>query len=271
MTCYAVGDLQGCLSPLQCLLKDVNFNPASDQLWLVGDLVNRGPDSLVTLRFLYAMRDSLHITLGNHDLHCLALARGITDRGRHPTLDALLDAPDCAQLMDWLRQQALVLRSDDGRYLMSHAGIPATWSSEQALQLSQEVQSALQSPEIDQFLSAMYGNEPLCWNDDLRGTSRLRCITNHLTRMRLSNADGELELDYKAGRTGIPPGYRPWFEWQPTNSRQETLIFGHWAALECETGRSDIIALDSGCVWGRHMTMLNMDSGELHRCECSDN
>jgi len=266
---YAVGDLQGCLKPLQCLLAEVDFKPEQDQLWLVGDLVNRGPDSLETLRYLYGIRDSLRITLGNHDLHCLALARGATDRGRHPTLEALLKAPDCGELMDWLQQQALVLRSDDGRYLMSHAGIPAAWSSKQALSLSREIEAVLQSPQANDFFKEMYGDQPSRWDDSLTGLPRLRAITNHLTRMRASNADGELELKFKGALADIPQGYRPWFEWQKPNARSETLIFGHWAALECQTSRDDIIALDSGCVWGREMTMLDMDCGELHRCTCN--
>jgi len=266
---YAVGDLQGCLKPLQCLLAEVDFKPEQDQLWLVGDLVNRGPDSLETLRYLYGIRDSLRITLGNHDLHCLALARGTTDRGRHPTLEALLNAPDCNELMGWLQQQALVLRSDDGRYLMSHAGIPAAWSSEQALSLSREIEAVLQSPQANDFFKEMYGDQPSRWDDSLTGLPRLRAITNHLTRMRACNADGELELKFKGALADIPQGYRPWFEWQKPHARSETLIFGHWAALECQTSRDDIIALDSGCVWGREMTMLDMDSGELHRCTCN--
>lgn len=267
MSRYAVGDLQGCLKPLRCLLDAVNFDPSADQLWLVGDLINRGPDSLDTLRYLYSIRDSLRITLGNHDLHCLALAQGYTDRGRHPTLDALLNAPELPELMHWLQQQALVLRSEDGRYLMSHAGIPPIWNSEQALALSAELESVLQGPQSETFFKNMYGNEPLRWRDDLEGAERWRCITNYFTRMRLCRADGELELTFKGAVRDIPEGYQPWFRW-PTAPRQETLLFGHWAALEGKTGRSDVIGLDSGCVWGRHMTLLDMDSGELHRCDC---
>ena len=266
MARYAVGDLQGCLTPLRCLLDAVNFDPAADQLWLVGDLVNRGPDSLETLRFLYRIRDSLHITLGNHDLHCLALAQGYSDRGRHPSLEALLNAPDLAELMAWLQQQALVLRSADGRYLMSHAGIPPIWSSEQALALSAELEAVLQGANSADFFRNMYGNEPLRWHDGLVGIERWRCITNYLTRMRICRADGELELKFKGPSTDIPPGYQPWFHWPA--SRQETLLFGHWAALEGNTGHRNIIGLDSGCVWGRHMTLLDMDSGEFHRCDC---
>ena len=270
MSRYAVGDLQGCLKPLLCLLERVNFNPQRDQLWLVGDLVNRGPDSLDTLRYLYSIKDSLRITLGNHDLHCIALARGTTTRGRHPSLDALLNAPDCAELMHWLLQQALVLRSEDNLYLMSHAGIPSAWSSEQALALSQEVEAVLQGPKVGDFFRNMYGDEPRKWDANLQGYERLRAITNHLTRMRICDAQGQLELGFKGAAADIPAPYRPWFEWQPEDSRSETLIFGHWAALECATQREDIIALDSGCVWGRHMTMLNMDNREIYHCDCAD-
>ncbi len=268
MARYAIGDLQGCLKPLQCLLSEVDFNPSQDELWLVGDLVNRGPDSLATLRYLYSIADSLHITLGNHDLHCLALARGHTSRGRHPSLKALLNAPDMPQLMDWLQSQALVLRSADGRYLMSHAGLPPQWSSEQALALSRELEAVLQSGDSADFFQHMYGDKPRRWRDDLQGSDRLRCITNYLTRMRICDADGRLELGFKGQRADIPAPYRAWFDW-PQPKRQETLLFGHWAALEGDTGRSDIIALDSGCVWGRHMTLLDMDSGELRRCDCA--
>lgn len=269
MTRYAVGDLQGCLAPLQQLLNEVDFSPAKDELWLVGDLVNRGPDSLDTLRYLYRIQDSLRITLGNHDLHCLALARGYTERGRHPSLAALLAAADLTVLMDWLQRQSLVLRSDDGRYLMSHAGLPPQWSSNQALSHSAELEAVLQSPDSGEFFRHMYGNSPAQWRDDLQGIERLRCITNYLTRMRICSADGELELRYKGPKADIPAPYRAWFDW-PQPPRSETLLFGHWAALEGHTGRADIIALDSGCVWGRHMTLLNMDSGELHCSDCPE-
>ncbi len=268
MARYAVGDIQGCLKPLQCLLNEAAFNPAKDELWLVGDLVNRGPDSLDTLRYLYRMHDSLRITLGNHDLHYLALARGHTARGRHPSLNALLTAKDSPVLMDWLQRQALALRSDDGRYLMSHAGVPPQWSSQQALARAGELETVLQSPDSAAFFQQMYSNEPRLWHDTLRGAERLRCITNYLTRMRICDAEGRLELDFKGRREDIPAPYRPWFDW-PQPPRQETLLFGHWAALEGNTGREDIIALDSGCVWGRHMTLLDMDSGDILHCNCT--
>ena len=271
MARYAVGDLHGCLKPLLCLLDEAAFNPAKDELWLVGDLVNRGPDSLETLRHLYRIQDSVKITLGNHDLHCLALARGVTEKGRHPSLEALLNAPELDKLMDWLQQQSLVLRSDDGRYLMSHAGIPPLWSTQQALALSAELESTLRNPaQTAQFFRHMYGNTPTLWRDDLKGTDRLRCITNYLTRMRICSEQGELELTFKGAKKDIPAPYRPWFEW-PQPPRTEIQLFCHWAALEGHTGSADIIALDSGCVWGRHMTLLNMESGEYHRCGCPKN
>lgn len=268
MSRFAVGDLQGCLTPLQALLSKCAFDPARDELWLVGDLVNRGPDSLETLRFLYGLRDSLRITLGNHDLHCLALARGATDRGRHPSLAALLAAPDCKSLMEWLRQQPLVYRDPRGDYIMSHAGVPAIWSSDKALALGGEVQAILQSDNVDDFLANMYGNEPVRWWDELIGLPRYRCITNYLTRMRLCAADGSLELTYKGDGKNLPEGFRPWFDWQRPGSRRETQIFGHWAALQGRTRRSDIIGLDSGCVWGNCLTMLNLENGELLTQPC---
>ncbi len=270
MARYAIGDLQGCYQPLRQLLDQVQFDPSADQLWLVGDLVNRGPDSLHTLRFLYRIRDSLRITLGNHDLHVIALAKGYTDRGRHPSLEALLNAPDCLELINWLQQQHLVYRDPRGDYLMSHAGIPAIWTSEQALSLAQELEKVLRSDQAKAFFLEMYGNKPLRWQDNLSGQDRLRTITNYLTRMRVCRQDGTLELKYKGAVDAIPAGYRPWFEWQPPGSRNETQLFGHWAALEGNTQREDIIALDSGCVWGRCMTLFDLDKRLFHRCDCSD-
>ena len=269
MTRFAVGDLQGCLKPLKKLLKQCNFDPSTDELWLVGDLVNRGPDSLDTLRFLYGIRDSLKITLGNHDLHTLALARGATSRGRHPTLKALLKAPDRKTLMDWLCTLPLVYRDPSGDFIMSHAGIPSIWSSDKALALSKEIQTVLQSDQLDGFLAAMYGNEPNCWHDDLQGMERFRCITNYLTRMRLCDEHGSLNLAYKGDGEAFPAGDKAWFDWQAPGDRQETIIFGHWAALQGKTGREDIIGLDSGCVWGNCMTLLNMETRQRYQQQCS--
>lgn len=272
MTRYAVGDLQGCLTPLQCLLSDVGFDPAGDELWLVGDLVNRGPQSLEVLDYLYPIRHALRIVLGNHDLHTLALARGATTQGRHTSLEPLLAADHLALYMEWFRTLPLCIRSDSGDYVMSHAGIPPLWSTEDALRYSDEVSAVLQDDErIDDFLSSMYGDEPARWSDDLSGLTRLRTITNYFTRMRICRADGTLALKFKGPVEDIPENFAPWFQWPPLIPRQERQIFGHWAALEGQTGSEAYLGLDTGCVWGREMTLLNMDSGALHRCDCTVN
>ena len=270
MTRYAVGDIQGCLKPLQCLLDEVAFSPERDELWLVGDLVNRGPASLATLEYLYPLRHCLRIVLGNHDLHTLALARGATTQGRHPSLEPLLQSPDINMFMEWIRTLPLCMRSDSGDYVMSHAGIPPIWSTRQALAYSAEVSAVLRdNTAIDAFLSAMYGDEPALWSETLSGTTRLRTLTNYFTRMRCCGEDGTLDLAYKGAADNIPPGMAPWFHWPETEPRHETQLFGHWAALEGRTDRDDCIALDTGCVWGRSLTLLNMDTREFHQCDCS--
>ncbi|MBB3048127.1 bis(5'-nucleosyl)-tetraphosphatase (symmetrical) [Litorivivens lipolytica] len=266
---YAVGDLQGCLEPLQCLLEEVAFNPSQDELWLVGDLVNRGPHSLEVLDFLYPIRHALTVVLGNHDLHTLALARGATTQGRHASLESLLSSTQLPAYMDWFRELPLCVRSNCGEYLMSHAGVPSQWSTEDALGYSAELQAVLsEDQQVDAFLQNMYGNEPACWNDGLQGFDRLRMITNTFTRMRVTRQNGELNLKYKGRIEDIPDGYAPWFTWPTASPRRETQLFGHWAALDGKLDQPGYIPLDTGCVWGRYMTLLDMDSREFHRCHC---
>lgn len=270
MTRYAVGDIQGCFKPLQCLLEEVAFTPGVDELWLVGDLVNRGAHSLETLEFLYPIRDSLRIVLGNHDLHVLALARGATQLGRHASLEPLLQSPQLNKFMEWFRSLPLCIRANTGDYVMTHAGIPHIWSTDEALAHSAQISHTLQSDTlVDNFLSNMYGDEPACWSEVLSGTTRLRTLTNYFTRMRCCSEDGTLDLAYKGAVDEIPAGMAPWFSWVENQPRRETQLFGHWAALEGQTGRSDCIALDTGCVWGRELTLLNMDTRDLHQCDCS--
>ena len=269
MATYAVGDLQGCLEPLKCLLERVNFNPAVDRLWLVGDLVNRGPQSLETLRFLYGMRDSLVCVLGNHDLHLLAAWHNIERLKKSDTLREVLDAPDAPELMDWLRQQKL-LHFDEARgTVMVHAGIPPQWTLAKALALAAEVEEVLRDDNrLKPYLDGMYGNEPAKWNKDLTGVSRLRVITNYFTRMRFCTADGKLDLKSKEGADTALPGYKPWFAHKDRRSRHVKIIFGHWAALEGRCNAPGVFALDTGCVWGGAMTLMNVDSGEIQRCDC---
>jgi len=271
MAVYAVGDLQGCLKPLQCLLERVAFDPARDQLWLVGDLVNRGPQSLETLRFLYAIRHAVTCVLGNHDLHLLAVAQNIERLKKGDTLGEILDAPDRADLLDWLRQQKLLHFDQARNTLLVHAGIPPQWSLNKALKRAAEVEEALRDDaRLPLFLDGMYGNEPAKWDKDLRGVTRLRVITNYFTRMRFCTADGTLDLKSKEGLDTAPPGYAPWFSHKQRKTREQRIIFGHWAALEGQCQEPNVIALDTGCVWGARMTLINLDTDERHSCDCKE-
>ncbi len=269
MTTYAVGDLQGCLSPLRCLLDRVRFDPSTDRLWLVGDLVNRGPQSLETLRFLFSIRSAVTCVLGNHDLHLLAVAYDIERLKKGDTLQDILDAPDREELLDWLRKQKLLHHDPERDIAMVHAGIPPQWTLEKALRRAAEVEEVLRDDErLPIFLDGMYGNEPAKWHKDLSGVTRLRVITNYFTRMRFCTADGTLDLKSKEGVGSAPPGYAPWFSHPQRKTRGQKIIFGHWAALEGHCDEPGVTALDTGCVWGQAMTLMNIDSGELHRCSC---
>jgi bis(5'-nucleosyl)-tetraphosphatase (symmetrical) len=266
MATYVIGDIQGCYKPLRRLLKSVGFNPAQDKLWCVGDLINRGPRSLDTLRFLSDMDQSLQIVLGNHDLHFLALHYECTPdfaRNRH-TMDDLLNAPDCHSLAEWLRQQKLahydcVTTSDTPRfYLMVHAGVAPQWSLQKTLNLAAEVELTLRSNNFRDYLSDMYGDAPANWSDSLKGTDRLRVITNYLTRLRFCKADGELDLKIKEAANKAPAGFSPWFEFEQITPAAD-ILFGHWAALEGVTNKVRVHALDTGCVWGRELTLMRLE------------
>lgn len=268
MSIYAIGDIQGCYRPLRKLLNSVDFKPGRDELWCVGDLINRGPDSLDTLRFLSDINDSVTLVLGNHDLHFLAMYHGCTDTGGRHTLDRLLAAPDCDALAEWLRFQPLVhdrvLEYPEGRqhYLMVHAGVPPGWSRQDTLARAAEVETALQGRNFRAYLLNMYGNKPDCWDDSLSGYERLRLITNYLTRMRFCTADGKLNLSNKAGLDTAPAGYHPWYEFEQLTP-ETIILFGHWAALEGQTGRPGVYALDTGCVWGRELSMMRLEDHQL--------
>ncbi|MVV51141.1 symmetrical bis(5'-nucleosyl)-tetraphosphatase [Pseudomonas sp. PB120] len=271
MATYAVGDLQGCLEPLQCLLKQVAFDPAHDKLWLVGDLVNRGPQSLQTLRFLYSIRESLVCVLGNHDLHLLAAGKNIERLKKADTLSEILQAPDCADLLDWLRRQKLMHYDEQRNVALVHAGIPPQWSLRKALKCAAEVETALCDDNLfSPYLDGMYGNEPVKWDGDLKGVTRLRVITNYFTRMRFCTADGKLDLKTKEGLGTAPPGYKPWFQHKDRKTKGLRIIFGHWAALEGQCDEPGISALDTGCVWGGALTLMNVDSGVRLTCKCDE-
>ncbi|UVJ43607.1 symmetrical bis(5'-nucleosyl)-tetraphosphatase [Pseudomonas sp. LS1212] len=271
MAVYAVGDLQGCLQPLKCLLERVAFDPAKDQLWLAGDLVNRGPESLATLRFLYAMRDSLVCVLGNHDLHLLAAGNNIERLKKADTLREIIEAPDAKELLDWLRQQKLLHFDERREVALVHAGVPPQWSMSKALRYAAEVEEVLRDDNrFKPYLDGMYGNDPNRWDRNLKGIDRLRLITNYFTRMRFCTPDGKLDLKGKEGADTAPPGYAPWFAHKARRTRALKIIFGHWAALEGRVKQPGIFALDTGCVWGGALTLLNVDSGERHLCKCDE-
>lgn len=263
MALYAIGDVQGCREALEDLLEVIRFDPAADRLWLAGDLVARGPDSLGTLRLVKRMGAAAESVLGNHDLHLLAAHHGIATPKPKDRTQPILDAADRQELMDWLRQRPLLLHDATHDCVLSHAGIPPMWSLPLAQQLAHEVESALQGAEISTYLAAMYGNEPALWSPDLTGTTRLRVVTNYLTRMRLLTPDGALELNFKEDIASIPAGLHAWFDLPNPHLTVRTVLFGHWAALEGQTGNPRFVALDSGCVWGRHLTACRLDDGAL--------
>ncbi|EAR10945.1 symmetrical bis(5'-nucleosyl)-tetraphosphatase [Reinekea blandensis] len=265
MTLYAVGDLQGCLEPLQILLKKVRFDPDQDHLWLAGDLINRGPDSIGCLRFVRDLGDAATTVLGNHDLHALAI-HDLGLKTKDADIRQLLSYPDADDLFDWLARQPLLVRDKERHLIMTHAGLPPVWSDKQARKLADEVHAALADKATRRaFFKAMYGNEPKTWHDDLTGHDRLRYIVNAFTRMRFCEQDGTLDFKFKSSVTNHPPGMRPWFDWPV--KRKHRIIFGHWAALMGKTDWEEVIGLDTGYVWGNHLTLMDMDRNLRYTCD----
>jgi bis(5'-nucleosyl)-tetraphosphatase (symmetrical) len=256
MSIYAIGDVQGCLDALERIFDAIGFNQAHDRLWFVGDLVNRGPDSLATLRLIKDLGDSAISVLGNHDFHLLAVAAGHAQKHRSDTLDPVLDAPDRAALLDWLRHRAMV-----------HAGLLPQWSVATAQLLAQEVEAALRGADWQQFLASLYGDKPDSWDEDLRGADRLRVIVNAMARMRFCTADGKIELRTKGETSKAPPGFFPWFDAPGRASRDYTLVCGHWSTLGLKL-RPDLLALDSGCVWGGSLSAVRLEDRKLFQVPC---
>ena len=267
MATIAIGDVQGCYDQLLRLLERAGFDERRDTLWFVGDLVNRGPQSLETLRFVKGLGARAVTILGNHDLNLLAVAAGIRKPHRGDTNAAVLAAPDREELLAWLRHRKL-MHAGDG-YAMVHAGLLPQWSIARALALAREVEEALQASGHLEFLERMYGNEPRRWREDLAGYDRLRIIVNAMTRMRIATADGTLELDHKLGLDTMPAGYLPWYDVPGRASRGTAILFGHWAAHGLLV-REDAICLDSGCVWGRALTALRLEDRRLYQLDCAE-
>jgi len=273
MKTYVIGDLQGCAHEAGLLLDRIAQEaPAEFRVYFVGDLVNRGPDSLGALRRVMTLNmahpNRYEALLGNHDLHLLAVYAGVQQRSRNDTLDEILDAPDCDALMAWMRQRPLALRANG--HLLVHAGVPPQWSADQALALAHEVEAVLRGPDWKEFLGQMYGNTPDRWDDSLTGVARLRCIVNACTRMRLCAPDGTMDFSIKES-AGAPPGsdLLPWFDLPQRASRDVTVVFGHWSALGLLL-RPDVIGVDSGCVWGGKLTAVCLDDRSLLQVDCPE-
>ncbi|MFK7830559.1 MAG: symmetrical bis(5'-nucleosyl)-tetraphosphatase [Congregibacter sp.] len=274
MSIWVVGDVQGCRKPLKRLLQRVDFRWDRDQLWSTGDIVNRGPQCLKTLRFFYRHRDNIRLVLGNHDLHLLAIASGARKLGRSDTLAPILYAKDSDLLLSWLQTQPLIYQEHDATLV--HAGIPPQWSLEDAALRAREVEAVLGSEKAPKFFKAMYGNEPSGWSDELEGLARLRVITNYFTRMRYCHPDGQLDLLSK-GPLNDPGGpaagsttLDAWFRHPRPKHGDARILFGHWASLQGVTGIESAIALDTGCVWGNAMTLYCLETQErvTEPCEC---
>ena len=256
---YAIGDVQGCYDSLQRLLECIDFNEKVDRLWFVGDLVNRGPESLTVLRFISSLPSMPRITLGNHDLHLLGSLFGEKPwKGKDDTLQDVVRASDGEDLGHWLRKQPLLCYSPDLNVVMCHAGIAPLWDLSLAQQLAQEVETMLCGDHYKEFLTQMYGNKPDIWSDQLTGMDRLRIITNYFTRMRFCDAQGRLELSYKGTLADAPSGLYPWYEVPHRQEIEADIVFGHWAALMGSCSNPKIHALDTGCLWGGQLTALRL-------------
>jgi bis(5'-nucleosyl)-tetraphosphatase (symmetrical) len=263
---YVIGDLQGCFTALLALLEHIEFDETQDRLWFAGDLVARGEDSLSTLRLVKTLCEAgvAHTVLGNHDLNLLAVWRGFSKLKKNDRTAPIFDASDAPILLNWLRQQPLLLHPNPD-YVLTHAGLPHFWTTEQAEGFAFEVASTLRGTflALDRFLENMYGNDPDHWSDDLDGMARLRVITNYLTRMRLVDADGRLEFAFKDGLDApMPEGFAPWFNWKPQVERTEKVLFGHWAALDGAGQMPNAVPLDGGCVWGGSLVAYRLEDGQ---------
>lgn len=265
MAIYAIGDLQGCFTAFQRLIDLIRFDPAQDKMWLVGDIVNRGPDSLSVLRYIKQAGDAMIMVLGNHDLHLLMVAAGIAKNHSSDTIQPVLDAPDRDELLHWLRQQKLF--HAQGQYAMVHAGLLPSWSIAQAEQLAHEAEWALRQGNYQEFFSQMYGNEPNYWKDEWTGYTRLRVIINAMTRMRICTPAGKMNFAFKGDLQSIPPGYVPWFNIPQRASQEAIIICGHWSALGLHI-TDNLIALDTGCVWGGQLTAIRLEDRKVFQLPC---
>jgi bis(5'-nucleosyl)-tetraphosphatase (symmetrical) len=263
---YAIGDIQGCFDAFMRLLERCGFDPANDRLWLVGDLVNRGPRSLETLRFVRDLGSAAICVLGNHDLSLLMAGEGFGKPGKGDTFDEVLAAPDRDELLDWLRHRPLC--HVEGGYCLVHAGLLPQWTAKRARELAAEVEAALTGPDWREFLAHMWGSEPAAWDERLAGWPRLRVIVNAMTRMRFCSLDGVMDFKVKGELTKAPAGNLPWFELPDRRSADSVLITGHWSALGLKI-LPNLLAIDSGCLWGGPLTAIRLEDRELFQVACA--
>ena len=273
MANYAIGDIQGCFDELMNLLHKIKFKTDRDQLWICGDLINRGPKSLESLEFLYSIRENCFITLGNHDLHFLAVAEKVIEISDSDTFQEILENRNLHIYLNWIKELPFYhigKIKNNGKtrsYVMTHAGIPPHWTIEDLKKYSQELYETLQGPEALNLLKNMYGNEPNHPSKCVTEMERLRLNINYLTRMRFCSRDGSLDLKHKGKATDAPSGTKPWFEWNLKILQDPIhLLFGHWAALEGVTGKKNITALDTGCVWGKKLSALRLEDNRIFSC-----
>jgi bis(5'-nucleosyl)-tetraphosphatase (symmetrical) len=258
MRLFAIGDIQGCAAAFDALLRRIAFRPSRDRLWLVGDLVNRGPDSLAVVRRVMALGRSVTCVLGNHDLHLLATVAGRRELSPADTFHDVLEAPDLDHIVDWLRFRPLLHHDAKARRVLVHAGIPPQWSVAEARSEAREVEQQLRGRKWRYALREMYGGEPSAWSTKLRGAERRRYAINALTRMRYCDRRGRLDLSYSGAPGTQPKGLVPWFDAPRRRATNVHIVFGHWAALGL-LRRADVTALDTGCVWGNHLTAVRLD------------
>ena len=262
MATYAIGDIQGCYDELQRLLERLDFSETRDQLWFVGDLVNRGPNSLEVLRLVKSLGDAAVTVLGNHDLHLLALAHGNPKHKHSSNLNDILGAPDRDELIYWLRHRPLLHRDKKLAFTMIHAGLPPQWTMKTARACAREVESVLRGDQHVEYFLDMYGNEPRIWDQDLQGMARWRFITNCFTRLRFCAADGSLQLQRKGAPDSDSQKHVPWFAHPQRASRKKRILFGHWSTLGFNASHNTW-ALDTGCLWGGKLTALRIDPHAL--------
>jgi bis(5'-nucleosyl)-tetraphosphatase (symmetrical) len=255
MAVYAIGDVQGCDRTLGRLLDRIGFDPENDRLWFAGDLVNRGPGSLGVLRRVRALGDSAVTVLGNHDLHLLARAAGVRERSAKDTLEEVLAAPDRDELLDWLRRRPLLHR--DGDFVLVHAGLIPAWTVDEAAALAAEVEAMLRGPEPERLYAEMQ-RKKRNWDPSLNGSKRLAAIVRVMTRVRVCTEDGQVHEPFTSGPDEAPEGTRPWFDMPDRRSADHVLVTGHWAALGRRLMPS-VLALDSGCIWGRELSAVRLD------------